>query len=362
MATHSNKDGLKPSDVESSRNLESMMTHSNRIYSLALTLLLMAPLFAACVDQAEPSQPVMKLSFATLDSSCQKTVNGSNAIPSDITRLVAVLTRPDGQKSTHRAERSAVEASGTWHIKGINQGGPLSLEVFGCDASGSIKYAGQSQGIDVISQQKSSIRAFLAPVGTLACTGDASLADGAAGKSRGLPKPTSLASSVALSSGDVLVTGGLGSWLTTEQRGTATRQTAIYEHQVGHFRAGPNLSSPRVWHHTIALTATRALVVGGVTQLNAIGDNSLNAPVMMPKTLKQSWASPSTEVLDVEVESNGLAKPPIQSKADVGAGGNLLSAALGLADGVWFVGGLTQNVQASAEATYLKGFAALAEG
>ncbi len=352
------------------RDLSTTSSLRDRVVSRALSWSI-AGLLAGCAVADAPAAPGLTLRFAAMDGGCQPTSNGTNTVPESIDTLVVVLKAAGLEPRTVRASRASVVQAGSWLVKGIPITEDLDVEVYGCDATGAVRFAGQSNDARVESQQETTLRAFLLPVDKVACTGDDGLDDGsgaqAAGKvpdaSSGLPKAAALAAAAAMASGDVLITGGIGEWTSEKQPGVATRETARYDHHTGHFRRGPLMREARVWHNAIAVSDHHVLVVGGVTSVNALSSKSgVATSVLVPNDIAKTLPSDAAEIIDVRLDAGGQPKISVVSAADVGAGANLLASALKVGADVLFAGGMNTAGAPVSAATRLTGLADVATG
>ncbi len=335
--------------------------------ALRIAALCGALAIAGCAA-TEPASPGLELRFADIEGGCQKTTNGANTVPDDIATLVAVLHTPDGNTQTFSATRASVASTGAWLIKGIKALDSVDVEIYGCDAGGGVVYAGRSNGTQVVDQQETTVRAFLVPVGKVSCTGDSGLSSGDGAttvpdESAALPQQTALGAAAPLANGDVFVSGGLGTWTKSAQQGLATRETAVYDHQTGHFRRGPRLRDARVWHHAVPVAPNKVLVVGGLTSVNTLGQKSgVPTPVLVPNDLGKAIPADKAELVDLSPDSNGQPRASVVSTSDVGVGANPLSSVVVVGDSALFVGGVDTSGAAVASATRLAALSQVGSG
>lgn len=304
----------------------------------------------------------MSLWFAPLASSgCINTTNGQKQLPSDIQTVVAQWSAqvegPAG--SQQKTGKSKIERSkltqGAWEIKGLPATSALDLQVFGCTKDKKVAYLGRNDGVKVVGGTTQSVRLFLAPSDKLACTGSPT---GAAK----LGSPRSLAGSVALSSGDAAVVGGMGSWDAGFGSGEAAATVDIYDARLGHFRQSGKLAVARIQphvHEVIKDGVSSLLVVGGALKLQRSGDETKFAvKLLMPNSIADTLPSAKAELVDL----GGATLGNRQSKADVGVGANLFSSSIRLAKSILFVGGVGDNGQILDQATRLNNLEDVAAG
>lgn len=318
----------------------------------------------SCVETAEPpaQEPGMALWFAPLATSgCVNTTNGQKQLPLDIQTVVAQWSAqvegPTG--SQQKTGKSKIERSkltqGAWEIKGLPATSALDLQVFGCTKDKKVAYLGRNDGVKVVGGTTQSVRLFLAPSDKLACTGSPT---GAAK----LGSPRSLAGSVALSSGDAAVVGGMGSWDAGFGSGEAAATVDLYDARLGHFRQSGKLAVARIQphvHEVIKDGVSSLLVVGGALKLQRSGDETKFAvKLLMPSSIADALPSAKAELIDLVGATPGNR----QSKADVGEGANLFSSSIRLAKSILFVGGVGDNGQIRDKATRLNALEDVAAG
>lgn len=312
----------------------------------------------ACEQATGPAESGLQLWFAPMEATCSQTNNGSGSVPEAIDTLAVVL-HPEGlPPSTHRKSRKAVNNSGFWEISGLLATAKLDVEVHGCDADGNVIYSGRSNGAAVVDQKATSTHVFLAPVAQLTCTGavDAKANDGQGH----LYQPTSLSRVAELDGGDAVVTGGLSAWSSAEATGHAGVGTALYDHQAGFFRKGPDMQAKRAMHHAHGLDRRHVLVAGGFGSLDLYNTDVFGGALLAPGVLKDAHPTPAAELIDI-----GDGATPASAKAsavDVGTGNRFLSSSIDLGNELLFVGGVSDDAKPSATVTRVGGLADIAAG
>lgn len=318
--------------------------------------MLAGPVATGCAAQGEP-QPDAGASiwFAPLTGDgCTATTNGKKQIPADVDNLVAQWTAnvAGGDKKTGTARiASAKVGAGAWEIKGIPVTGQLDLDVYGCSKDKKLVYAGRNNGVQVAEgATPQPVRIFLAPTGKLACTGSPF----------GSPKlgvARALSGAAALTNGDAVVVGGLGTWLEKTTTGNGTDAVDYYDARQGHFVAGPKLSSARILPHVHAISQDgkqpQLLVVGGALSVRRFSANSpFVLDILVPEKVDGAAPSIKAELLDLTV-GKASTKALDPTKVDVGVGANILSSAIRLVSAILYVGGVSETGQVMDKATRL---------
>ena len=321
-------------------------------------LLLATSLLSACADEPAPQQPTFELHFASLEAGgCEPSPNGTGKVPADVTTLSAVIEIGNSVSDPQRIAASKLE-SGRWVIGPLPIADSADVVMYGCDAAGKVVYQGRSNNTPIPDQAESIVRMFLVPVGKLACTGHKAVNTGK-GQSNHLQAARSFAASTALPSGDVLVTGGIGSWDGDAKKGVGSLDTDVYEHDGGHFHKGPAMLEKRIWHHAVALDNSMVLVVGGVSEVEAVG--ALPSPLMAPTDFSAALPKNKAELLDLTQDAAGAYPAAKAATVDVGAGATFMSSAIKVGDSVLFAGGIEAG-KAQRKVTRVSGLADVAAG
>ncbi len=309
----------------------------------------------ACAVADPPAPSATSIWFAALTGDgCTATSNGKKQIPADVDTLVAQWTAnlANGDKKTGTARIAGAKVgAGAWEIKGIPVTGQLDLDVFGCSKDKKLVYAGRNNGVQV--QEGASpqpVRIFLAPADKLACTGSPF----------GSPKLSvarALAGTAALTNGDAVVVGGLGTWDKLAGSGNGIDAVDYYDARQGHFVAGPKLSSARILPHVHAISQDgkqpQLLVVGGAVSVKRYSANSpFVLDILVPEKLDGAAPSIKAELLDLTA-GKASTKGLDPTKVDVGVGANILSSAIRLGTAILYVGGVSETGQIMDKATRL---------
>lgn len=309
-----------------------------------------------CASADAPPRPALVLQFAALSSlGCVPSPNGRSSLPDDIATLAVAVRVPNVAPRVERIGRAALLKAGQWALADVPADTPLAVEVWGCTGAKGLAWAGVTRGVVVPLQAEATTQVFLAPTAALGCTGsDAKSVS--AGASDHLQEARSLASAASLDGGDVLVAGGIGAWSAKDKRGVATRSTEVFDHRVGAFRPGPQLQSARIWHHALALDASRALVVGGVTSVAQVGSTAWPMPLLAPQKPTDAVPMFPAEIVDV------AAGTATASGVAPGAAAVAMSSVVAWDDGWLFAGGVDAAGVPSKVVTILQGRADIAAG
>lgn len=319
-----------------------------RATAMAASVGLLSLVASACATEAADTPPAgggLQLAFAALaEGGCSNTPNGSGALPGDVKRLKVTISAPGAPDVVAVRDVAEVSSAGLT-IRDVPVG-DVSVRVTGCGGGGAARWTGESRHVAISEAADSNVRVFLAPIGQLACTGNASTLPGS-DASDALSGGRAFAAAVRLDDDDAAVLGGLDRWRTTagSRGGTAAKSTWRYDHRAGNFRAAAPLQAARAWHHAFALGGGSVLVAGGVSALSHLSSNTSPWRLLHPADAGASAVSPAAELWTQGASA--------VSPADVGAGGLPLSGGAQVGDRLVFAGGLDPTGAASADATWL---------
>jgi len=270
--------------------------------------------FGACVEEApNPTAGGLTLRTAAIGT-CDGNENRDRQFPSGSDRVVLELS--GGGLSTPWygvAPKTDTTAAGEVVLASVPAGTGYTLRVVACQGTATT-WAGETHDVDIVANAKTFPPVFLTPADTLACTGNAQSAPGAAE-----PSEPRVFAALASDGEDAWLFGGFSTYSVTDGA-TATQTIDRYVRLDSEFSAAGGLKHARGMALAQPLSDGSVRIFGGARKIRVAqaGKPALYATAAdAPESASERY-NPTTQVSEVEEAAQLPALPATVAVGDIG--------------------------------------------